>query len=230
MIKVRVDDFPQTKGEPQHTLQAFREFDRRLRECIGGRRYLLGVIPGRCSVDDILFLRNETDCVIGMHGTDHDEQKLDRNGGNQFEPYLTSGQIRQQLYELRGNLQYAVGRPVRVYMPPRNVIDKRTADVLHDVGFDAYTGGPETSWAQRQGTWKGDNHVACEYLHSEPPHEYGRTDEMWQRGSHEQLRLRADDEDTIITLHWTWETNIGLQHMTKFLTAIPVDRFTDFDV
>ncbi len=222
MIRIRVDDFPHTKAEPQHTLEAFRTFDKRLRECIGGKRYLLGVIPGRCTVDHILFLRNETDCVIGMHGTDHDEERLTRNGGNQFEHYLTKDQIREDLRKHHTALQDGVGRPVQVYMPPRNVIDGKTANViLHESPMTQITSGPETHPDIRRGTNR--------FIHSEPPHEYGRTDEMWNRGSHKQLRLRGDAEDTVITLHWTWETNIGLHHMVKFLTAIPVDRFGDFD-
>lgn len=222
MIRVRVDDFPQTKGEPLHTLQAFREFDRRLRECIGGKRYLLGVIPLRSSVDDILFLRNETDCVIGMHGTDHDEKKLDQNSGNQFEPFLTQADVTAKLRECREALESGVGRPVNIYMPPRNVIDMRVWNAAQYAGFTRYTTGPETDpfvMRNSMGSW----------IDSRPPHEYGRTDEMWVRGSSSQLRLRSDAEETNITLHWTWEANIGLHHMVKFLTDIPKERFCDFD-
>lgn len=218
-VRIRVDDFPQTKGEPQHTLAAYREFDRRLRECIGGKRYLLGVIPGRCTVDDLLFLRNETDCVVGMHGTDHDESKLDRLGGNQFEPYLTEKEVSRQLAENRSALEAAVGRPVRVYMPPRNVMDGRVQASLSTSGFDWFTGGPETP-----PTFRAPNCIM-----SVPPDEYGRTDELWNRGAHRQICLRSSHEDTVLALHWTWETNIGLTHMVKFLTAIPVQAFAHFD-
>lgn len=223
MIRVRVDDFPQTKGEPQHSLQAFRSFDKCLRECIGGRRYLLGVIPGRCTVDDLLFIRNETDCAVGMHGTDHDEAKLDRNGGNQFEPYLTVDQIRKILTDNRMALRDAVGRPVDVYMPPRNVIDHRVALAARASGFEAFTSGPETALSVRKdwGRW---------LIHSEPPHEYGRTDELLQRGSDEIMRMyRGPDVDVVLTLHWTWETNIGLTHMERFFSLIPNELFGDFD-
>lgn len=221
MLRIRVDDFPHTKGEPQHTLAAFREFDKCLRECIGGKRYLLGVIPGRCTVDDVLFLRNETDCTIGMHGIRHDEKQLDLYQ-NEFPPYLSQKDVGTMLMSTSAHLDDAVGRDVRIYMPPRNRIDRRTVDVLLDCGFYGYTTGPETPVELRK-------HDTLSVFHSEPPDEYGRTDEMWQRNSHMQLRLRSDAEDTIITLHWTWETNIGLHHMTKFLTSIPVDRFADFD-
>lgn len=223
MIKVRVDDFPNTKGEPQHTLEAFREFDRRLRECIGGKRYLLGVIPGRCSVEDVLFLRNETDCVVGMHGTDHDEARLSRNGGNQFEPYLTREQVREQLREHHSALEAAVGRRVNVYMPPRNVIDAKTLDIiLHDSPMSFFTSGPETNPVFRQRTNR--------FIHSEPPHEYGRTDELLKNHSDEVLRMyRGPDVEMVLTLHWTWETNIGLNHMVEFFAKVPKELFTDFD-
>ncbi len=223
MIRVRVDDFPQTKGEPQHTLAAFREFDRCLRECIGGKRYLLGVIPGRCTVDDLLFLQRETDCIVGMHGTDHDEAKLDRNGGSQFESYLTVSQITNILEEHRMALRAAVDRPVDIYMPPRNVIDERVAQAARGAGFEAFTTGPETSQFVMRDWSKW-------IIHSQPPHEYGRTDEMVVRDSPAEIMGRAVKSDVILTLHWTWETNIGLQHMRRFFDEIPKDRFADFDV
>lgn len=220
MIRVRVDDFPNTKdGEKdKHSLAAYREFHRCLSECLGGKRYLLGVIPGRCTVDDLLFLRNETDVVVGMHGTDHDEARLDRNGGNQFEPYLSMIQIGQALYDNHEALQAAVGRPVRIYMPPRNVISHRTLAVLQHAGFSYFTGGPETdAWAQK--------HKLA--IMSEKPHGYGRTDELFQQEAH--VHLRQFKGDTVLTLHWTWETNIGLEHMRRFFAEISKELFNDFD-
>lgn len=219
-IRIRVDDYPHTKGEPQHTIDAFRDFHRRLTDGIGGRRYLLGVIPGRCTPEHLLCLRRDTDCVIGMHGTDHDERRLDRNGGNQFEPYLTAAGVGSILQEHREALELAMARPVRIYMPPRNVIDRRTVGVLEGCGFEWFTTGPETDPEIRRlrGT-----------IHSQPPHEYGRSDEMLMRNSHVELNLRPDSQDTVLTLHWTWEVNIGLQHLDRFLAEIPKDRFGDFD-
>lgn len=224
MIRIRVDDFPHTKdGEwARHSLAAFREFNKRLRESIGGKRYLLGVIPGRCSVDDILFIRNETDCIVGMHGTDHDELRLDRNSGNQFEPYQLVSEVKKELLTAHTALQLAVDRPVRVYMPPRNIIDGRTLQIIKDSPMKWITSGPETDQYAKL------RHLHDHWIHSQPPHEYGRTDEMWERQSHNDLILRNDSDDVILTIHWTWETNIGLHHMVKFLTAIPLDRFADF--
>lgn len=224
MIRVRVDDFPQTKGEPQHTLAAYREFHRCLSECIGGKRYLLGVIPLRCTVDDLLFLQRETDCIIGMHGTDHDEARLDRNGGHQFEPFLTMNNIRVTLSDARLALSTAVDRDVYVYMPPRNRINEQTAQAARSAGFEAFTSGPETDQFLRQ-RWKNWD------LHSEPPHEYGRTDELLKFGADQYLRDRcAEGKDVVLTLHWTWETNIGLHHMREFFSRLPKELFEDFDV
>ena len=156
-----------------------------------------------------------------MHGILHDEAWLDKYQ-NEFPPYLSQREIARKLMEAADSLEQAVGRDVRIYMPPRNRIDRRTAEVLMDCGFWGYTTGPETDAELRQ-------HSDLVVFHSEPPGEYGRTDEMWLKNSHHQLRLRADAEETVLTLHWTWETNIGLSHMVKFLTAIPVQRFGSFD-
>lgn len=220
MIRVRVDDYPQTRGEPQHTQAAFREFHRCLSHGIDHKRYLLGVIPGRCTVDDILLIRNETDCVIGMHGIDHDEAKLDIYQ-NEFPPYLSREHIRDKLREARDALASAVGRPVSIYMPPRNQLDVRTIFAFPpEIRF--YTTGPETTELIRTG---------AQAIHSQPPHEYGRTDEMYQRKSHQVLSELVSQmgRDVVLTLHWTWETNIGLSHMRRFLEQIPNEYFADFD-
>ncbi|MGD9711018.1 MAG: hypothetical protein AB7V46_03005 [Thermomicrobiales bacterium] len=225
MIRIRVDDFPNTKdGEKdRHSLAAFREFHRCLSGLIGGATYLLGVIPKRCSVEDILFLRNETNCVIGMHGIDHDESKLDVYQ-NEFPPFMTANDIGSQLLRASTALDSGIGRRTEIYMPPRNRIDARTVGILQDCGFHAYTTGPETPAELR--TTPDDGRPFP--IHSEPPHEYGRTDEMWARGSHEILLARGALHETILTLHWTWETNIGLDHMRRFLGFFPPHYFGDF--
>lgn len=222
MIAVRVDDFPQTKGESQHSLSAFREFNRELVSAIGlGNRYLLGVIPGRCSVDDVMFLRNETDCVIGMHGIDHDEGLLDVHR-NEFPSYLSKLDVRKRLIEARTALELGVGRPVTIYMPPRNLIDMRTASVLNGQ-FRYYTGGPETDRSVI------DRFPTC--IMSMPPFEYGRSDELLHYRAHEKLVEKSDaGHIVVLALHWTWETNIGLEHMKRFLSQIPSHHFMDFGI
>ncbi len=218
MIRIRVDDFPQTKGEPQHTLDAFRAFDRMLLD-LTGRRYLLGVIPGRCSEEDLAFLRDETDCTIGLHGIEHDESKLDLYG-NEFPPFMSKLDIRTRLKEAKAVVERDVGRHVNVYMPPRNAIDMRTASILNGL-FEWYTGGPGTD---RSVVQRFQN---C--IYSDFPHEYGRTDELLTRGSDEHLMRYCDaDQSPVLTLHWTWETNVGLDHMRKFLSRIPRAYIEDF--
>lgn len=216
MIKIRVDDFPNTKGEPQHTLAAYREFDRALRGYLGDKRYLLGVIPKKCTVSDLLFLMNETDCRIGMHGIYHNESELDRYQ-NEFAPYLTRGMVFAHLQTCRENLERVVGRPVDIYMPPRNRIDRRTIEVLGKAGFFSYTTGPETPEEFRTGP-----HPFVTYINSEPPHEYGRTDELYMRRSYMELNqiCQQGRPDVVLTLHWTWETNIGLEHLHRFMEQI----------
>lgn len=222
MIRVRVDDYPNTKGEPQHTPEAFREFHRELSALLGGKRYLLGVIPGRCTADDLLLLRRETDCVVGMHGTDHDEARLDRNGGNQFERYLSRKQVSVQLEEHRLALEAVTGRTVKVYMPPRNVIGMKEVLSIGQAGFDWFTTGPETEpWSR--------SHPGA--IHSQPPYEYGRTDELLAQEAHLRIMEKSDHgHDVVLTLHWTWETNIGLHHMRAFLSQIAPRHFEHFDV
>jgi predicted deacetylase len=215
VIRIRVDDFPNTKGEPQHTLAAYRDFHRALQTYLGDKKYLLGVIPKRCSPEDLLFIRNETDCRVGMHGIDHDEQKLDLFQ-NEFEPFLTRKIIEDRLTTARTQLELALGRPVDVYMPPRNRIDRRTIDVLGKAGFFSYTTGPETPEEFRSGP-----HSFVSYINSHPPHEYGRTDELYMRRSYMELNQSSQfGLHPVLTLHWTWETNIGLSHFHKFMEQI----------
>lgn len=236
-ICVRVDDFPETKGEPQHTLAAYHEFHTRLSGLIGGKRYLLGVIPGRCDYSHHMYLEETPGIEVGMHGVDHDESKLDL-WQNEFPPHSTREGIKVILQQNRMMLEQATNRPVTVYMPPRNRIDHRTVDVLSKTGFHGYTTGPETAEEFRTGAhpavWVALKSGIMEahtvrYIHSNSPHEYGRSDEMYQRMSQDYLKARClAGMNTVLTLHWTWETNIGLDHLDIFLSSIGSDFFTDF--
>lgn len=222
-IMIRVDDFPETKGEPQHTIAAFREFDKTLREATGGAKYLLGVIPGRCRPEHLVYLRDETDCVIGMHGTDHDEARLDRNGGYQFEPYTNKYLVASELKRCRLALQEAVGRQVTVYMPPRNKIKVYECSNLGiGTGFEWVTTGPETD------TDVIDN--VPYIVHSKKPYGYGRTDELNGMGAESWLIEQSRNGNRpVLALHWTWEMNLGLEFMQHFLGKIPMEHFVDFE-
>lgn len=165
------------------------------------------------------MIRNETDCVVGMHGIEHDEGKLNIYQ-NEFEPWLSKYTIMERLVESRLALEDVLDQEIRVYMPPRNQIDRRTQEAARLAGFWAFTSGPETPLEMRSGG-------PLAVYHSEPPHEYGRSDEMYRAGSHRILSEMQDD--VILTLHWTWEVNIGLDNLNGFLSQIPKDRFINFD-
>lgn len=227
MLQFRVDDFPHTKGEPQHTREAFRDFHRALRDGTGGRQYLLGVIPGRCTDEDWSLLREiQGEVVLGMHGIMHDEAALDRNCGNEFAHWYTQKTVQTMLLGAHARF-HSHGLRCLAYMPPRNVIDRRTLRVLPDIGFVSYTGGPETDPECKTADY-------LTYIHSQPPHEYGRTDEMSAKGTEGWLNKNVDRNilrwPTTVALHWTWETNIGLDHLKAFLGRLDPDLFMDFAV
>ena len=238
-LRIRVDDFPHTKGEPQHTLEAFRRFDRLLRDLTGGRKYLLGVIPQRCTREHLDFLRHETDCEVGLHGVTHDEKKFDCYQ-NEFPPFMSRGAIKDQLLANCAYVEGAIDRRVKAYMPPRNRVDSRTLWAAWDAGFAHFTGGPETDPAVRaaygsaavKARENGDPSAwpPLDYHHSEPPYEYGRTDEIIKLPSDpaHYLHFHGVHRNMVLTLHWTWEVNIGLEHMEALLRKIPKDAYGDF--
>lgn len=210
MIKIRVDDFPWTKREERdrHNLDAFMKFQDVINRWMSGY-WLLGVIPGNCSGDDLYTVKHKCPYArVGMHGIMHDESRP-----NEFLPYLTCDDIGKQLGTTRQLLSSAIEKDVRVYMPPHNVIDTRTLAALKPAGFRAWTGGPETD----KNLWSID---ALQYIHSEAPHQYGRSDELLARGSVAHLIRESTDRNIWLTLHWTWETNIGLEHLWTFLREI----------
>lgn len=221
MIRIRVDDFPHTKGEPQHSIENFRKFERVIRDIVGVN-FLLGVIPNRLEGEHIRYLRDESSAVIGMHGVSHDENSLNIHQ-NEFPPVIFSDDaVLDILRDTRGMLAVQVGSPVDVYMPPRNIIDQRTIDAARQAGFSAFTGGPET-----------DLNLIREnpdIILSRVPHEYGRSDEMLKRMSHVHLVNIGQSETVTLTFHWTWEVNIGLNHLVTFLRNIPSGLFMDFTV
>lgn len=234
MIKIRVDDFPNTKGEPQHTLDAFAKFNDTLLELTGGKKYLLGVIPSRLNTEAVHFLRNESHCIVGMHGVDHDERCLDAYN-NEFPSYLTQYDVRFKMQ--RGKDIVENIRKSTIYMPPRNIIDKRTWDAAKECGFRYYTVGPETKFFAKDEFGKkeyiggptkcyenddnGKLMITTGYKNL-----YGRTDEI-SCANYSQYVTKK--EAYVLTLHWTWETNIGLEHMKRFFRTSDKDYILDFD-
>lgn len=214
MIKLRVDDFPWTKENERdrHTLKAFGEFCDVVRRHYNGY-WLLGVIPGNCGAAELSYLRHKTSGIqIGMHGIYHNETYP-----NEFLPNLTVANIAQQLRMTRTLLSHAIEKPIDVYMPPHNVIDFRTVAALPDAGFKAFTTGPETPPA----IVRQEFHDVKIFHSAKELGQYGRSDELHAQGATDRLfNLSARGEEIWLTLHWTWEVNIGLEHLDKFLSAL----------
>lgn len=212
-VMVRVDDYPGTKpGEFwKHNLESFKKFHEIL-----PKRYLLGVIPKHVSDDDLAWLGQQEKIEIGMHGINHDERFQ-----NEFPDYFTQRDIETSIQTHREGLEFISKRHVRVYMPPHNVIDEKTCRALKSLGFAAYTTGPET---------KNDLAV-IKRLHSEPPLEYGRSDELLERGSVAHLNEQVMTSNRVIylTLHFPWEVNIGLDSLKSYISQIE-HLIVDFDV
>ena len=59
-----------------------------------------------------------------------------------------------------------------------------------------------------------------QYIHSEPPLEYGRSDELMQRGAVEYLKEECKKRDVWLTLHSPWEINIGLSSLREFMMKL----------
>lgn len=221
MIRIRVDDFPWTKREERdngrHTIENFNNFMATLDhyEIVP----LVGVIPGNCDQNDLSYLReNNSAFEIGLHGIYHEEYKP-----NEFLPYLTVSDIEKQLKITRMLLEASVQKPIRTYMPPHNVIDQRTIGALRGAGFDSFTTGPETSSDIVGSVILDGNYNSLKVIHSQKPAEYGRSDELLTAGMDEHLNAKTKyypERISTLTLHWTWETNIGLNHLEKFLDSI----------
>lgn len=234
MIKIRVDDFPNTKNEPQHTLDAFAKFNDTLLELIGEKKYLLGVIPSKLYSQEINFLRDKTNCIIGMHGVDHNEKFLDVHN-NEFPSYLTQNDV---AFKMRRGKDIVDGiRKSTIYMPPRNIIDKRTWDAAKECGFRYYTVGPETKFFAKDEFGKKEyigGKTRCYenddngklIITSGYKNLYGRTDEISYANYSQYVTKK---EAYVLTLHWTWETNIGLEHMKRFFKSNDKNYILDFD-
>lgn len=212
MIKLRVDDFPYTKPDERHrhNLKSFREFVDVVERHYYGY-WLLGVIPGNCGDDEIDFLRYGSQGIeIGMHGIYHNETYP-----SEFLPNLTQADICRQLKMTRTLLSRAIQQPVEVYMPPHNIIDFRTVAALPEAGFKAFTTGPET-----EPVLVKQKFSEVKTFHSDKQlGQYGRSDELLPWATH-HLMADSKEQDVWLTLHWTWEVNIGLENLDRFLAAL----------
>jgi len=218
-VQLRVDDFLFTKVEEyragRHTVEAYREFD-----AVLPRKYLLGVIPNNI----IGHAGKYTDLhkvVPGLHGYFHHEipSHPDEFVG------MNTDSIMGCLERGIECLVWAGFKQPTVYMPPHNVINLQTVIACKDMHFTAITGGPETNptipaFVKNQG---------MVYIPSMPMLEYGRSDELLVRGAVEHLRCESETRMITLGLHWTWETNIGLDNLRRFIGEIS-DLLVDFTV
>jgi hypothetical protein len=208
MLRLRVDDFPGVKREEfhRHNLENFRRFHEVVRGHFPG--YVLGVIPDRVTIEQCRWLRNNPEVTVAMHGVVHDESKPDEFGGLPFRVTMVAMDMP------RAGLQKFVERPVVDYIPPHNAFSENTTLALSRLGFKHIYGGP--------GSTDGVPLHGLELRYSRHPVEYGRSDELLNRdGSVEHIhgRLEAGD-DVWLTLHWTWEQNIGLDNLTRYLSEL----------
>jgi hypothetical protein len=203
MIRVRVDDFPGTKPEEfhKHNLQNFKEFDKILRTFTP--EYLLGVIPGYLTREQESWLVDQKHIRCGMHGVVHSEKHK-----NEFEGMDEKG-IVSCLLAAR-NVMNRLEKSCHTYMPPHNVFDRNTVRACHASKFKNITGGPESTLSEGE-------IAPLRYLFSQHPYGYGRSDELLTRGAVPWLKSQSD---VILTLHWTWELNIGLTSLVQFLDVL----------
>lgn len=216
-LLIRVDDFPGTKPEEfyRHNMTTFKKFDEVLAR--HQRDYTLGIIPRHTSTSDLEELAKLPYCSFALHGIDHDERFP-----NEFRDHQTEGEVYQALLAAKKHLEAFQGSEVNTYIPPHNVIDKKTANALIRAGFKELWVGPgaDMKMADEFRIWGIGNRLRGFW----PPSNYGRSDELLANGSVSTLKhqfegLAAGDE-VILGLHWTWEYNIGLENLEKFLTAI----------
>jgi len=209
-LRVRVDDFPGTKPEEffKHNLENFKRFN----DIFWNRdiSYVLGVIPGYTTPRDLQWLAEQDHITIAMHGVVHNESHPDEFRDHTYQD------IENSLHRMKDVFESSTGARVVDYIPPHNTVNADTVLALSRLGFENIYGGPETDdEIKRYITIQGMN-----YIHSEPPLEYGRSDELMERGSVEYLLENASKKDIHLALHWTWEHNIGLDNLRNYLDRL----------
>ncbi|MHB8407881.1 MAG: hypothetical protein ACYDHY_07345 [Acidiferrobacterales bacterium] len=205
MIQIRVDDFPGTKPAEfnVHNLENFQKFHEIMMRYVPS--YVLGIIPMSVTEEQMEWIWPKGEIRIAQHGVFHDERFQ-----NDVPHYLTEKDTMEYLAMGANKIHGS-----KLYIPPRNVIDAKTVRVLLKMGFTTLFGGPGSDYAVLQ--YAQDLGLRVET--SEPPLWYGRSDELLARGSVSEI-MRAPLADRFLTLHWTWEMNIGLENLDKYLKEI----------
>lgn len=210
VISFRVDDFPGTKPDEfwRHNLDNFKRFDEVMRKHCAD--YTLGVIPRYTIERDIEWMAKNELLHVALHGRHHDERYP-----NEFREYETEETILHELTSLKGPLDQCNPRGVDTYIPPHNVVDKKTVRALVGAGFKHLWGGPGSD---RDVMAYADS-LGLQSRYYQDPFEYGRSDELIDRGSVKYITDKWTD-DSHVCLHWTWEWNIGLKSLDTYLTML----------
>lgn len=217
-LTLRIDDFPGTKPEEfwKHNLENFKLFDAVL-EKNGVQEYTLGVIPKYTTEEHLDWLAQNPRVRVALHGIDHDERFP-----NEFLQYETEDDICKKLLIAKEPLKRCNGGEVECYIPPHNVIDMKTARALVKAGFTDLMCGPGTDmkiFAEIKRSQLFGYHLLT---YSHHPHFYGRTDEMMIRDNAipEILNGAQTSAGHVLTLHWPWEWNIGLDSLDRFIGQV----------
>lgn len=213
-VTLRVDDFPGTKPEEfwKHNLDNYKHFDDVLAKYVP--EYVLGVIPKYTTEEMVRYLEQNSRIRVALHGVEHDERYP-----NEFREFETEEQIFNKLVSARQPFQKCNGAfDVVDYIPPHNVIDRKTLDALKLAGFKRVYGGPGTE----PDPWAYANEIGLKFLYSHHPLWYGRSDELFSRDKAQDVILQQAKYpgENVLTLHWPWEWNIGLHNLDVFLHTI----------
>jgi hypothetical protein len=214
----RVDDFPLTKPEESHvhTFDRFVYFHETMMRHV--ESYVLAVIPRHTTAVHLRWLGEQVRAghlEVAMHGLDHDERFP-----NEFRDHQSRSDRGKAIGEVQALWWPFVGQ-VTKYVPPHNVIDMKTCQALSNLGFKLVLGGPGSDLP----TLNMARMIGLDYHYSNPPHEYGRSDEMIRAGSASFLRdmVECPDVEICCTFHWTWENNISngdFHQLDELLTGV----------
>lgn len=218
-IILRVDDFPGTKPEEfsKHNLENFKMFDEVLAKN-KINQYVLGVIPAYTSDESLKWIFENPRIQVALHGITHDERFL-----NEFRDHETQDEITSRLLKAKESLErFGSGKKVVHYIPPHNCVDLRTARALSRAGFTDLMCGPGTDLNQYSMITNSRIFGKDNLTYSQKPFMYGRTDEMMSRDNAlpEIEKIFQSGKFSVLTLHWTWEWNIGLDSLDRFMSHV----------
>lgn len=211
---LRVDDFPGTKPSEfwLHNLESFKEFDSILADHMSS--YVLGVIPRHTTQEQIEWLAENPRVDAALHGILHDEKYLD-----EFKEFETEEDIYRKVMSATSRLSKINGNgKITKYIAPHNVITVKAAKALKRAGFDTLFSGPG---ADEKVLHAIEDSNILEVKFSEHPLFYGRTDEIMNEEEMEDYYNELTVlSDVVVTLHWTWERNIGFDYLKKFMSSV----------